>query len=283
MFSATVYNIMIGAPSDIKEEIEIAKEVIFRWDMTNSHLHHCVLLPLHWSNSTYPTAGEHPQKSIDKQMVEKSDLMVCIFCSRLGSPTDTHISGSVEEIEEHQKAGKTVMTFFKKNMVSPQNDKDIEQLQKLMEYKKSIRDSVYWGEYESVNDFEKIFREKLELYLNDNWLTGLSDIEDHHNEFKLSEFDKKRLATWVNSKEPRFIRKGPSGRKYLFVLGDKNFFYASEGAEYAEWEDFFERMVKLGLIEIDASHSKREPFYKLKHSAYEYVKGLDDTISNDPK
>ena len=51
MFSATVYNIMIGAPSDIKEEIEIAKEVIFRWDMTNSHLHHCVLLPLHWSNN----------------------------------------------------------------------------------------------------------------------------------------------------------------------------------------------------------------------------------------
>lgn len=273
MFTSNVYNVMIGAPSDIKEEIQIAKDVIFRWDMINSHLHHCVILPLHWNDSTYPTTGNPPQKSIDKQMVERSDLMVCIFCSRLGSPTDTHISGSVEEIEEHIKAGKTVMTFFRKNMLTPQNDKDIVQLQKLMEYKKSIRDSVYWGEYESAKDFEKIFREKLELFLNNNWLNKRNDMEIVQHE--LSDFDKERLTKWVKSENPKFNRTGNTNGRHLFILGDDNRFVANNSEEYAEWENFLERMTQLGYIELTTHNSKGQAFYRLKYPAFEFVKNLE--------
>lgn len=104
MYLAKVYKVMIGAPSDIQEEIQMAKNVIQKWNSINSEFRRRVLLPLHWSDNAYPETGIHPQKSINRMVVEKSDLLICIFCSRLGSPTDTHNSGSIEEIDEHIKA-----------------------------------------------------------------------------------------------------------------------------------------------------------------------------------
>lgn len=172
MYLAKVYKIMIGSPSDINEEIQIAKNVIHRWNVINSEYRKRVLLPLHWSDNAYPLSGEHPQKTIDKTVVVKSDLLICIFCSRLGSPTDTHSSGSLEEIDEHIKAGKDVMMFFKKNVPTPQNARDIEQLQKLISYKNSIQSSNLWWEYNDVGDFENLLREKLALYVNDKWLSS---------------------------------------------------------------------------------------------------------------
>ena len=154
---------MIGAPSDIQEEIQIAKNVIHRWNVINSEYQRRVLLPLHWSDNAYPLAGEHPQKTIDNTVVVKSDLLICIFCSRLGSPTDTHKSGSLEEIDEHLKSGKDVMLFFKKNGPSPQNEQELEQLKELMEYKKSIQKNILWWEYNNSSEFENLLREKLGL------------------------------------------------------------------------------------------------------------------------
>lgn len=92
MYLAKVYKVMIGTPSDKQEEIQMAKNVIQKWNSINSEFRRMVLLSLHWSDNTYHEIGIHPQKSTNRMVVEKSDLHICIFCSRLGSPTDTHNS-----------------------------------------------------------------------------------------------------------------------------------------------------------------------------------------------
>ena len=81
----------------------------------NSEIQKVICLPLHWSISSYPEVGKHPQKIINNQVVSKSDLLICVFGSKLGTPTEDYASGSVEEVEEHIKAGKPVMIFFLKN------------------------------------------------------------------------------------------------------------------------------------------------------------------------
>ena len=172
MYIANVYKIMIAAPSDISDEIQIAKNVINRWNTINSEPRRCVLLPLHWSDNAYPVTGKHPQKTIDEILVKKSDLLICIFGSRLGSPTDTHESGSIEEIEEHLKTGKNVMIFFKKIGKTPNTDGEIQQMQQLLDYKKSIQDKALWYDYQDENSFESVIRDKLELYVNGNWLNS---------------------------------------------------------------------------------------------------------------
>ena len=167
-FIARVYSIMIGAPSDIKEEVQIAKDVINEWNYVHTELHHKVLLPLHWSISAYPNSGKHPQKIINEQVVDKSDLLICIFGSKLGTPTDTDISGSVEEINEHLKAGKDVMIFFRKNLEIESLD-DMQQVEKLLKFKESIKGNALFEEYEK-NSFKSILSQKLQLFLNNTWL-----------------------------------------------------------------------------------------------------------------
>lgn len=182
---------MIGAPSDIKEEVQIAKEVINEWNYVNTELHRKVLLPLHWSINVYPTCGKHPQKIIDEQMVEKSDLLICIFGSKLGTPTDTDISGSVEEINEHLKAGKDVMIFFRKNLEITSLD-DMQQVEKLLKFKESIKGNALFGEYEK-NNFKSILSQKLQLFLNDTWLNSNYRPKEIEKEVVKIKLDKDKL------------------------------------------------------------------------------------------
>ena len=98
MFQANVYKIMVGAPSDVEAEVKAAFEIIHNWNYINAYSHKLVLLPSHWSLDSYPTLSHKPQKTINKQLVEKSDLLISIFGSKIVTPTDDYISGTVEEI-----------------------------------------------------------------------------------------------------------------------------------------------------------------------------------------
>lgn len=168
MFRAKVYNIMIGAPSDIQEEIQIAIDTIHEWTDTNSELNKIVLRPINWIRNTYPTIGTHPQKSINRQIVSKSDLMICMFGAKIGTKTDTSLSGSIEEIEEHKKAGKNTIVLFRENI--NRSDIDWEQCKALEEYKRNHSDELYWGKYNDEKDFKEILQRCLQLFLNDTWL-----------------------------------------------------------------------------------------------------------------
>ena len=154
MFIANTYRIMIGSPSDIIEEVAIAKKIIIDWTILNADTQRTVLLPLHWQDNAYPGFGSHPQKMLNKQLVEKSDMLVCIFGSKIGTATDTSDSGSIEEIEEHVKMGKHVMILFKRyadlSGITP------EQLQKLNEFKKRIQSQALWVEFKDSSEYAEV-------------------------------------------------------------------------------------------------------------------------------
>ena len=194
---------MIGAPSDIQHEIQIACQVINKWNNINSESKQLILLPLHWSISSYPTSGLHPQKIINQQLIEKSDSMICFFGTKLGTATDTDISGTVEEINEHIRAGKHVMVFFRNQIDT--RELDIEQFRKLEEYKRTIQDKVLWVDYNNEQDLESMLFDKLSLFVNDNWqgyeLPQVVLSLDKDNQLELSDWDKERLNAWVNSGE----------------------------------------------------------------------------------
>ena len=182
---------MIGAPSDIKEEIQVACKVINKWNNVYSESNQCVLFPLHWSFSSYPSSGSHPQKLLNKQLVERSDFMLAFFGAKLGTPTDTDISGTVEEINEHLRVGKKVMVFFRKQIDA--SKVDIDQFQKLQDYKKTIHDKVIWVDYEDEHDLETLLYDKICLFANDN-ITGYETQELSTAESKELEATKVELA-----------------------------------------------------------------------------------------
>lgn len=187
---------MIGCPSNIQQEVNIAKQIIIEWTCTNAELHKIALLPLHWSTDSYPVIGQHPQKELNQQIVEKSDMLICIFGAKVGTPTDTAESGSIEEIDEHIKAGKHVMVFFRNNINISKVNPD--ELKKLNDFKNRVKTSCMWAKYQDERDFGEILRKKLTLFLNDNWLRQQPAVgtETQKNEINLSDQETLIFSRW---------------------------------------------------------------------------------------
>ena len=266
---------MIGSPSDIQEEVDTAIKVINRWNYLNSESTNIVLMPLHWSINTYPTSGTHPQKSINKQLVSKSDLMISIFGTKVGTPTDTEISGTVEEINEHLDAGKDVMVFFKLS-IDDISSIDAQQLQEIKDFKERIKDRVLWCEFTNNEDFEKKINEKIQLFVNDHWKdsqTVSRVIYAPSDHLQLSDEEKQRLIDWTNSSRSISFSLPYVKGNYLYIVGSKQY-QVKEGRENAEWEDFFNRLIKASFIEVDKYNKDGRPIYKLNKAAYDYVDGL---------
>lgn len=275
MYQANVYKIMIGSPSDIKEEIAIAREVLNNWNNLNSEKNRMVLLPIHWFISSYPAMGKHPQKLLNEQLVEKSDLMICIFGTRLGSPTDTEISGTVEEIKEHKEAGKDVMVFFK-NSVDDISSVDLQQLQKIKDFKESIKNDVLWQEFSDAKDFEHKLSQKLQLYINDNWSNGATDDTalSLTQKIEFSDDEKEIIMKWTKSRSANCHKISVKGGVY-YIIGDYQYFVNS-GKEEAEFDDYIERLMRVGFIELERYNKDGKPVYKLKKAAYDYVDSITE-------
>lgn len=56
------------------------------------------------------------------QLVDKCDMAVGVFWTRLGTPTDLAASGTVEEIERLGQADKIVMLYFSRAKVDLEAD-----------------------------------------------------------------------------------------------------------------------------------------------------------------
>lgn len=269
---------MIGCPSDVKEEVIIAKEIIRSWSETNADLDKIVLLPLHWSTNSFPEMGKHPQKALDRQLVDRSDLLVCIFASKIGTATDTAESGSIEEIEEHVKHNKPVMLYFRKNIdistTSPEN------LSKLMDFKQRMKDKTLWWEYGDENEFKEVFNHHLQEFLNNRWLKEklTSIAEDRNSQGNLNiSFTPKELEMfykWANSNDAIYmIVRDRTGLNVM--MGSKNGYHFNRGKDEAEWKDFMQRLLNIGYIQIKRVDKDNNPIYEVTKKGYDFADTLN--------
>lgn len=271
MFAANTYRIMIGCPGDIREEIDMAIRVINRWTILHAEQYAAVLLPIHWTTSSYPEHGAHPQTLLNGQLVSKSDMLIGIFGARIGSPTDNSMSGTVEEIEEHIKAEKPVMLFFRR-----QNDTSsipASEIEKLQAFKTKVKNHYLYGEYDSPESFEATFSNALELFLANNWLSSPKPKKVIKSSIDLTEDEITVLKSWIDSNEPDarvVMYKGGT----VFVLGGLSY-DVTEGRELVQWREFFKKLEHAGFIEQYRTNRQGNPIYQLRTPAYDYIEKLD--------
>lgn len=275
MFVANTYRIMLGSPSDIQEEIGIAKKIILDWSCLNAETYNVVLLPLHWQDNSYPGYGFHPQKILDRQLVDKSDMLVCIFGSKIGTATDTSDSGSIEEIEEHVKNGKPVMIFFKQNvditLITP------ESLLKLQEFKSRIGTKALWCEYKDIIDFTENFKKALILFINEHWLIHRELISDKSSaKVSFSDDELKIFYRWANDlyDTPYSHNVYVGGRTEIHLAHEFGLVLSTK-QEKAWWEDFIDRLRTLEYIKFDKYDSSMHPLYKITAKGYKFAETID--------
>ncbi len=173
-YIATTFNVMIASPGDVASERAIVRDVVYEWNAVHSSARKVVLLPIGWETHSSPEMGAPAQQVINKQVLNKCDLLVGVFWTRIGSPTDNHLSGTVEEIEEHIVSGKPVMLYFSSQPVAI-DLVELEQIQKLKAFRKSCQNRGLYESYDSHADFKEKFYRHLQLKVNEHSLFQVSD------------------------------------------------------------------------------------------------------------
>lgn len=149
-YAATVIRVMIASPSDVGEERDAVEAALHGWNASNSKNKKVILQPWRWESSSVPVLGGHPQKLINGQGVDDSDIVIALFGGRLGAPTPDAISGTVEEIDRAEEMGKPVHVYFSEAPLP--NDVDVEQLQGVRDFKQKLEERGLYGTFSTSSE-----------------------------------------------------------------------------------------------------------------------------------
>lgn len=168
-------NILIASPGDVPKEREVVLRIFNKWNAANA-ASDIALNAVMWESSGVPGMGAPPQKLLNERLLAHSDLLVGIFWSRLGTPTNTARSGTVEEIREFigLKGPRRVMLYFCTRALP--YDIDTAELSRVTQFKAEMREQGLYSEYDSVERFESDLYRHLDVKV-EQLVAGKLDID----------------------------------------------------------------------------------------------------------
>lgn len=271
-YHSTVFNVMIASPGDVASERSIIRDVIYEWNAVHSKSRQIVLLPTGWESHSSPEMGANPQEIINSQILDKCDLLIGVFWTRIGTPTTEYASGTVEEIEKHIELGKPAMLYFSGQPVA-MDSVDIEQYSELQKFKKSCQSRSLYEIYDSHTDFKEKFYRHLQLKVNDHAM--FQEVEKNNLQTEIVHSNTK-LPTLTS--EARILLKEASldlhgNIMYLRVIGGthlqtngKNLIPTSDHREVAKWEGALRELVDANLV---VERGKKGEMFELSNLGYQ--------------
>lgn len=148
-FPVTALRVLIASPSDTAAARQALVDAINEWNDLNAESLGVVLVPTLWEISATPELGDRPQAIINRQLVDRCDILVGTFWTRLGTPTGVAMSGTAEEVEGFISRNATVLLYFSNQPAVPGN-LDPDQLRALADYKADLQQRGLCGDYEAV-------------------------------------------------------------------------------------------------------------------------------------
>jgi len=277
-YQATVCKVMIASPGDVVGEKRIAHEVIAEWNDLHSERAKIVLLPVEGDTHSAPAMGGRAQAIINKQVLAGCDLLIGIFWTRVGTPTGQEISGTVEEIKEHRKAGKPAMLYFSSVPVRL-DSADQDQYERLKEFRESCKSQGLIDTYDDIAEFSVKLRKHLikTIYEDDYFKAMVKERGEPATETSIPN------AGPALSKEARDLLleavQDPAGSVLrILTLGGlivqvnrKNMVGSRDARSEATWEGAVKELEEQGMIE-DQGY-KREVF-AVTHAGYELADRL---------
>ena len=252
-YNAKVFNVMIASPGDVASERAIIRDVIYEWNAVHSITRNIVLLPIGWESHSSPEMGASAQSIINNQVLDKCDLLVGVFWTRIGTATSEYSSGTVEEIEKHIHTGKPAMLYFSSQPVA-MDTVDLEQVQNLKVFKQSCQNNGLYEGYDSHADFKQKFYRHLQLKVNEHKLfcdTALSSdseiVESKVNLPNLTAESRVLLKEASADSHGVIMHLKSLGGTYIQTNG-KNFIQTNERREVARWESAINELVNNELL-----------------------------------
>lgn len=146
------YRLLLISPSDVARERDVVTQVVARWNAQIGEALKARVDVVAWETHSAPDLSGPPQEVLNKQMVDRCDFGLAVFWTRIGTPTPTHVSGSVEEIERLCAQKKRVMLYFCERPI--RHDADIEEYSRLRDVRGEYEKQGLIGTYTEPHELE---------------------------------------------------------------------------------------------------------------------------------
>lgn len=280
---ATVVRIMVASPSDVSQERQIIRTVIYEWNDLHSLERSIVLLPVGWDSHSSPEMGDRPQAIINNQILRDCDLLVAVFWTKLGSKSGaSSMTGTEEEIEEHLQARKPAMIYFSSAPVLYESV-DAANYAALCAFKEKCRTTGLFAEYDSVAAFRQMFMRHLTQ-------TIMRKFGDFDVQLKIERAtppptaDISRDAQWLLTEATRADADGTilmlsTLDGLTIAAGGTTFADAGEARDEARWRGALRELWDNSLVE---DRSGKGEVFNVTHRGYDIANVLGP-ISPEPE
>lgn len=268
---------MIASPGDVNVERAIVREIVHEWNAIHSEKTKMALMPLGWELNTAPVTGDRGQAVVNSQILERSDLLVAMFWTRIGTPTTEAVSGTAEEIQEHIAAGKPAMIYFSNAPVRP-DSVDEDQYRSVQEFRKWCQEKGLIETYDSQEEFREKFRRQLATIINSHEAFEAEiHLQDEYEGSgagqlpKLSDEARHLVIEAARSNDGIVGKIAYMGGAVIQANG-KNFAEEGNPRSRAIWEGAINELVDYGLLE-PVGH--KDEIFRITRRGYEVADLLE--------
>lgn len=161
-FSCAALNVMLAGPGDVRPHLELIERIAYEWNRERTEHSSVILLPRHWSTDSVSSfsLGEGGQAEINKQLVDKADIVFAVFHAKLGTKTPRAVSGTAEEIDKAIADGLTVHVFFSEEPIPYTHDRD--QYAALTKFRESLESRGLYRTFVTEDELRGLVRQSLE-------------------------------------------------------------------------------------------------------------------------
>lgn len=252
-YGVTLFNVFIASPSDVNWARAQIRQSVQVWNEVYVKHTKSILFPLGWETNSAPNMGKPAQAQINEKLVSDADILVGVFWTRLGTPTESYDSGTVEEIELHISAGKPTLLYFSEEPVALASV-DRDEYERLQSFKGSCKTRGLYKQFDSPSQFAEDFNRHLAMHVNEligqvSKTEGVSQSTTPRQSSQegLSEAAKILLKEASLDPHGHVMQMRYLGGSAIQTNG-KNMITQEGPRETAKWEGAIRELVRAGLL-----------------------------------
>jgi hypothetical protein len=136
------FRVVIASPSDVFDARRAAFEAIYELNRS-FEAQKISIRAMGWEEYVTPGIGSEAQNVINEQLLRDYDILLAIFGTKLGTPTSTFASGTVEEIEHAisnsgNPLGKYRVQVYFLDKIDSAASISIDELKRVVEFRKQL-------------------------------------------------------------------------------------------------------------------------------------------------
>lgn len=161
------FRVVVASPSDLFEMRRAVFEIIDEINRT-FEVQRISVRGLGWEEYVTPGVSDEPQSVINESILQDYDVLIAMFATKLGTPTKTAGSGTVEEIEkalarEPMPLGKHSIQVYFRDKIENLSEIPIDELKRVSDFRNSLKArGVLYGQFKERDDLQREIRVNLQ-------------------------------------------------------------------------------------------------------------------------